>query len=169
MHLPICSFDAKSGILCPKCDSKFKSGKLTKTDIEISKKLSTLGDKIPELEKATLIHSLDVEGDVVIVVGRGDHDLLRKDQQVFRLLENELKNKIWIVESGSSNRKILEELFFPIKILMVNVVWLPDGTKLTKVVVPGRRTKRFPLDLNKVKNVIKEVSKMEIIVEFEIK
>ena len=169
MHLPICSFDAKSGILCPKCDSKLKSGKLTKTDIEISKKLSTLGDKIPELEKATLIHGLDVEGDIVLVVGKGGHDILRKNQQVFRLLENELKNKIWIVESGSSSRKILEELFFPIKILMVNVVWLPDGTKLTKVVVPGRRTKRFPLDLNQVKNVIKEVSKMEVIVDFEIK
>lgn len=169
MHLPICSFDAKSGILCPKCDSKLKSGKLSKADIEISKKLSLLGDKIPELEKASLIHGLDVNGDLVLVVGKGGHDLLRKNQQVFRLLENELKNKVWIVESDSSSRKILEELFFPIKILMVNVVWLPDGSKLTKLVVPGRKTKRFPLNLNQVKNVIKEVSKMEIVIEFEIK
>lgn len=169
MHLPICSFDAKSGILCPKCESKIKNGNLTNTDIEISKKLSILGDKIPELDKATLIHGLDVNGDMVLVVGKGDHDLLRKNQAVFRLLETELKNRIWIVESNSSNRKILEELFFPINILMVNMVWLPDGSKLTKVVVPGRKTKRFPLDINQVKNVINAVSKMEVIVEFEVK
>lgn len=169
MHLPICSFDAKSGILCPKCESKIKNGNLTNTDIEISKKLSILGDKIPELDKATLIHGLDVNGDMVLVVGKGDHDLLRKNQAVFRLLETELKNRIWIVESNSSSRKILEELFFPINILMVNMVWLPDGSKLTKVVVPGRKTKRFPLDINQVKNVINAVSKMEVIVEFEVK
>lgn len=169
MHLPICTFDAKSGILCPKCESKIKSGNLTQTDVKISNKLSTLGDKIPELDKATLIHGLDVKGDIVLVVGNGNHDLLRKNQSVFRLLENELKSKIWIVEGNSSSRKILEDLFFPIKILMVNVVWLPDGSKLTKVVVPGRQTKRFPFDINQVKNVIKEVSKMEVIVEFELK
>lgn len=169
MHLPICTFDAKSGILCPKCESKIKSGYLTQTDVKISNKLSTLGDKIPELDKATLVHVLDVKGDIVLVVGNGNHDLLRKNQLVFRLLENELKSKIWIVEDNSSSRKILEELFFPIKILMVNVVWLPDGSKLTKVIVPGRQTKRFPLDINQVKNVIKEINKMEVIVEFELK
>jgi len=169
LHLPICTFDAKSGILCPKCESKIKSGYLTQTDVKISNKLSTLGDKIPELDKATLVHVLDVKGDIVLVVGNGNHDLLRKNQLVFRLLENELKSKIWIVEDNSSSRKILEELFFPIKILMVNVVWLPDGSKLTKVIVPGRQTKRFPLDINQVKNVIKEINKMEVIVEFELK
>ncbi|MFQ6135262.1 MAG: transcription elongation factor NusA [Nitrososphaerales archaeon] len=167
MRLPICSFDAKTGILCPKCEGKFKSGHLTKTDVDLSIKLSKLQDKIPELDKSTLLHALEVDGDLALVMGKGDHDILRKNHAVFRRMENETGRKIWIVEGETSDRKVLEDIFFPIKILMVNVVWLPDGSKLTKVIVPGRKTRRFPLDLEQVKNVVKAVRGIDLLIEFE--
>ena len=34
MKLPICGFDAKNSVLCPKCESMVESGELTKADIE---------------------------------------------------------------------------------------------------------------------------------------
>ncbi|MEE9586134.1 MAG: hypothetical protein V3W09_04460 [Nitrososphaerales archaeon] len=167
MRLPICLFDAKTGILCPKCEGKFKSGHLTKTDVDLSIKLSGLQVKIPELDKTTLLHALEVDGDLALVMGKGDHDILRKNHRVFRNLEKEVGRKIWVVEGETSDRQVLEDIFFPIKILMVNVVWLPDGSKLTKVIVPGRKTKRFPLDLERAKSVVKAIRGIDLIVEFE--
>ena len=130
-------------------------------------KLSGILNKIPEIDKATLLHAIEVEGDIALVMGKGDHDLLRKNFSVFRMLEKEVGRKIWIIEGETSDRQVLEDLFFPIKILMVNVVWLPDGSKLTKVIVPGRLPRRFPLDLEKVKKVVKAVRGIDLLVEFE--
>ena len=130
-------------------------------------KLSKLLDKIPELAKTILIHSIDVGGDMVLVMDKGGHDIFRKNYSLFKKLEKELKSNLWIVDGETSNRQILEDIFYPVKILTVNVVWLPDGSKLTKVIVPGKKTKRFPLNLNKVKNVVKAVKGIELLVEFE--
>ncbi len=167
MRLPICTFDAKTGILCPKCEGKLKSGHLTRTDVDVSVKLLKLQAKILELDKTTLLHALDVEGDLLLVMGKSDHDTLRKNHEVFKTLEKEIGRKIWIVEGEKSDREVLEDIFFPIKILMVNVVWLPDGSKLTKIIIPGRRTERFPLNLEQVKKVVKAVRDIDMLVEFE--
>ncbi|MGH9980858.1 MAG: hypothetical protein ACRD6U_04805 [Nitrososphaeraceae archaeon] len=45
MKTPICSFDAKTEILCSKCESKLKSGHLSIGDIEAAMKLTKLADK----------------------------------------------------------------------------------------------------------------------------
>ena len=104
---------------------------------------------------------------MVLVMGKGGHDILRKNHSLFNKLEDEMKSNLWIVDGETSNRQVLEDIFFPVKILTVNVVWLPDGSKLTKVIVLGRKTKRFPLNLDKAKNVVKAVRGIDLIVEFE--
>ena len=167
MRLPICSFDAKTGILCPKCESKLRSGQITKSDVEVSFKMTELQDKIPELDKTTLLHAMEVDRDLVLIMGKGDHDIIRKNLTVFKKVEATLHRKIWIVEGDASDRQMLEDIFFPIKILMVNVIWLPDGSRLTKVIIPGRRTERFPLDLEQVKKAMKAIRGIDLIVEFE--
>jgi transcription antitermination factor NusA-like protein len=167
LKLPICTFDAKTGILCPKCDSRLQSGNITKSDVEVSIQMSKLQEKIPELEKTTLIQAIEVEGDLVLLMGNGDHDITRKNLQTIRKMERGLHRKIWISEAAASDRELLEEIFFPIKILTVNVVWLPDGSRLTKVIIPGRKTERFPVDLEQVKRVVKAVRGIDLLVEFE--
>jgi len=42
LRTPICIFDAKNGILCPQCESKLVSGKLTKVDVQAAIKLVSL-------------------------------------------------------------------------------------------------------------------------------
>jgi len=100
-------------------------------------------------------------------MGKGDHDIIRKNFGVFRRLEKELAKKIWVVEADATDRQMLEDIFFPVKILMVNTIWLPDGSKLTKVIIPGRKTKKFPLDLEKLQNIVKIVRGIDLIIEFE--
>ncbi|MCL5317882.1 MAG: hypothetical protein M1503_06445 [Thaumarchaeota archaeon] len=129
--------------------------------------MSELQEKIPELDKTTLLHATEVDRDLLLIMGKGDHDVIRKNLTLFKKVEGALHRKIWIVEGDASDRQVLEDIFFPIKILMVNVVWLPDGSRLTKVIIPGRRTERFPLDLEQVKNVVKAVRGIDLLVEFE--
>ena len=122
--------------------------------------MTELQDKIPELDKTTLLHAMEVDRDLVLII-------IRKNLTVFKKVEGTLHRKIWIVEGDASDRQVLEDIFFPIKILMVNVIWLPDGSRLTKVIIPGRRTERFPLDLEQVKKAMKAIRGIDLIVEFE--
>lgn len=167
MRAPICSFDAKTGILCPRCEAKLKSGHISKVDVEASMRLTKLADKVSEVDKVTLMKVHEVGEEYVLVLGAGDLNVLRRDPEIVRRMEGDLQRKVWLIEGGTSDRRMLEDLFFPIRIATVNIVWLPDGSKLTKVVVPGKKTARFPIDINQVKRVTKEVMGLELIVEFE--
>ncbi|MEM2955745.1 MAG: hypothetical protein QXH58_01265 [Nitrososphaerales archaeon] len=167
MKTPICSFCAKTGILCPKCEAKFRGGHISKADVEVSVQLTKLAEKFPELDKMTLIRAFDVEGEYVLVLKGGDLAKLRRESQVMKKIEFELQRKVWFIEGEASDRKMLEDLFHPVRILTVNTVWLPDGSKLTKAIILGRKTERFPLDIEQVKKVVKEVRGIDLLVEFE--
>ncbi|MBI2183549.1 MAG: hypothetical protein HYU39_01170 [Thaumarchaeota archaeon] len=167
MKLPICAFDAKTGILCPKCDARLKSRHITKTDVNVSVKLSKLSDKMGELARVTLVRALDVEEDIVLLVGKGDGVYLRSNPRLVETIEKELKSKVWVIDAEAGDRNLLEDIFYPAHILTVNVVWLPDGSKLTKVIVPSRRGGQVQLDVDKIKGVAKAVRGIDLLVEVE--
>ncbi|MEM1525413.1 MAG: hypothetical protein QW779_06090 [Nitrososphaerales archaeon] len=167
MKLPICLFDAKTGILCPKCEAKLRGGHITKADVDASIKLVKLASKFPELNKITLQKALTINSDLVLILSAGDLAFIRRDPTLQKRLEDDLGGKLWLLEGESTDRVMLEDLFYPIRILTVNVVWLPDGSKLTKVIIPGKKTKRFPIDIEKVIKIAKEVRGIELLVEFE--
>ena len=167
LKTPICSFDARMGVLCPKCDAKMRSGQLTKTDVDVSIKLTKASEKSPDIGKMSLSKAIQVDGDYVLVVEPGSLAPLRRDQNLQRTLQNILGGKVWLTESNTTDRKELEDLFFPVRVANVNSVWLPDGSKLTKVVIPGKKTDRFPHDTEMITRILKETREMELMVEFE--
>ena len=71
MKTPICSFDARMGVLCPKCDAKLRSGQLTKTDVDVSIKLTKASEKNSEIGRMSLTKAIQVDGDYVLVVEPG--------------------------------------------------------------------------------------------------
>ncbi|MEM4249698.1 MAG: transcription elongation factor NusA, partial [Candidatus Nitrosotenuis sp.] len=80
---------------------------------------------------------------------------------------SEFSGKIWLVESEANDRKFIEDLFFPTKILSINVVWVPGGIQRTKVIVSGKWTSKFPIDIDRVASIVKELRHLDIIIEFE--
>lgn len=58
-------------------------------------------------------------------------------------------------------------MFFPIKILTINQLWAPGGIRKTKVIVSGKKTPRFPIDVDKVIDISNHLRKIELVVEFE--
>lgn len=167
MKTPICSFCAKTGILCPKCEAKFRSGHISKTDVEVSVRLTKLAEKFPEFDKMTLIRAFDMGGEYVLVLKGGDLVKLRRDPQIIKKIESELQRKVWFIEGEASDRKMLEDLFHPVRILTVNIVWLPDGSKMIKAIISGRKTEKFPVDIEQIKRIVKEVRGVDLLVEFE--
>jgi hypothetical protein len=167
LKTPICSFDARMGVLCPKCDAKLRSGQLTKTDVDVSIKLTKASEKSPDIAKMSLTKAIQVDGDYVLVVEPGSLAPLRRDGALQKSLQNLLGGKVWLTEANTTDRKELEELFFPVRVANVNTVWLPDGSKLTKVVIPGKKTERFPHDTEMITRILKETRGMELMVEFE--
>ena len=156
-----------NGILCPQCESKLDSGKLTRADVEAAIKLVHLSQKIPQIEKFTLNSCQESTGNYVLHLSSSDIMIVRQSRELYRLLQGEFPGKIWLVEENASDKKFIEDLFFPIKILAINHVWVPGGIQKTKVIVSGRRTPRFPIDTDKVVSIAKDLREIDLAVEFE--
>jgi transcription antitermination factor NusA-like protein len=167
IKLPICSFDAKTGILCAKCESKLKNGEISKADVEASKTLIHLADKFPELGKVTLRRSFESGGNYVMEFEQADLTHLRANPKLAPELDAAMKGKVWVVGAGGSDRKFLEDIFYPAKVLTVNTVWLTDGGKRTKVIVPARRSERYAGDFEKLRDMVRQARGIELLVETE--
>ncbi|MGI0047368.1 MAG: transcription elongation factor NusA [Nitrosotalea sp.] len=156
-----------NGILCPQCESKLDSGQLTKADVEASIKLVQLSQKIHQIEKFTLNSCHESNGNYVLYLSSVDIMTIRKSRELYRILQGEFPGKIWLVEERCDDKKFIEDMFFPIKILAISQLWVPGGVRKTKVIVSGRKTPRFPIDVDKVIEISKHLRKIELVVEFE--
>jgi transcription antitermination factor NusA-like protein len=166
LKIPICNFDAKTGILCAKCEQKLKSGQITDADVSVSKALIQLVDSNQELNKVGLMKSYSVDGEYILEVDQQGLAVFRNNEKLRKMLEEKLGSKVWVVLSSNSERRYLEDLFFPTRILAVNTVWLPDGAKLTKVIIPFRRIRNMD-EIEKIKKIVKEIKGIELMVESE--
>ena len=165
MKLPICIFDAKTGVLCPKCESRLKNGELSKTDVESSIKLIKLSNKNQDIDKLNLIGSQKIDEDYVLILKDSNVSHINSNDKLISLIEKEFNGKVWFVEANSSVRKILENLFFPIRILKTNMIWLPDGNQVTQVTIESKDYEKFFSKIEKVKKIVNVVRNIELVVE----
>jgi transcription antitermination factor NusA-like protein len=166
LKTPICSFDAKTGILCSKCESKLRTGHLSVGDIEASIKLTQLADKNNIIDKFTLVGAYKIEERLVLILPTADISTLRSDNELSNKLKKEFNNNVWFVESGATERRFIENLIFPIKISSINLVWLPDGNKLTKIIVSNKKNQNKKVDTNNITKIAKEIKNIELLIEY---
>jgi transcription antitermination factor NusA-like protein len=165
LKTPICSFDAKSGVLCRKCEAKLKSGSITQDDVEAATKLIGLADRNQEINKFTLIRGTRVHGDFVLVFRGSDVSVLRGNEELASKIEKQIGQKVWFVETEASDRRFIESLLHPLKVLSVNFFWLPEANKLTKAIIAddGKNTS---VNIDKVQKIAKAIRNIELLVEF---
>jgi len=167
MILPICGFDAKNSILCPQCEGKVESGKLTKADVDASIILANIARSNKEIEDFTLYSCKEFDGNFVLSLAKNDIMKIRQSRTLYRQFQNQFKGKIWLVEADETDKRFIEDLFFPTKILSINAVWAPGGVQKTKAVVSGKWTPKFPIDTQKVIQIVKDARNLDIEIEFE--
>jgi hypothetical protein len=165
LRLPICIFDAKTGVLCPKCESRLKNGELSKIDVESSIKLIKLSNKNQDIDKLNLIGSQKIDEDYVLILKDSNVSHINSNDKLISLIEKEFNGKVWFVEANSSVRKILENLFFPIRILKTNMIWLPDGNQVTQVTIESKDYEKFFSIIEKVKKIVNVIRNIELVVE----
>ena len=167
MKTPICSFDAKTGTLCSNCEDKLQSGRLTELDVECAIKLTKIAERNQELNKFTMVNAYQVNGDVVLILQKSDISALRSNPELTRKIQAAFESKVWFVESEATDKRFLENLFFPARIVTINLIWLPDGNKLTKVIVAKRDSQDSDVDVETIQKITKRVRNIELLVDFE--
>lgn len=153
-------------MLCRKCETKLKSGSITQDDVEAATKLIGLADRNQEVNKFTLIRATRVHGDFVLVFRGSDVSVLRSNEALASNIEKQMGQKVWFVETEASERRFIESLFHPLKVLSVNFFWLPQANKLTKVIIAGN-AKNTPVNIEKVQKIAKAIKNIELLVEFK--
>ena len=166
MIFPICGFDAKNAVLCPQCEAKVETGNITKADVEASIKLAKIAKSNKEIENFSLYSCKEFQGNFIIALAKNDIMKIRQSRTLYRLLQDQFKEKIWLVEADETDKKFIEDLFFPTKILAINAVWA-QGIQKTKAVVSGKWTAKFPIDTKKVIEIVKNARNLDIEIEFE--
>lgn len=162
----ICPFDARSGVLCSKCESKLETGGITRDDVEAAIRLARLADRSQDVDRFTLLRGVKVDDDFVLVLRSRDVVALRGDSHLADKIEGEFGQKVWFVESEAADRRFVEGLLYPLTVLSVNLFWLPDGNKLTKAIMAGDG-KRARVNIEKIVKIAKAVRNIELLIEFE--
>ncbi len=165
MKVPICIFDAKTGVLCPKCESRLKNGELSKSDVECSIKLIKLSHKNQDIDKLNLISSQKIDEDYVLILKDSNLSHINSNDKLINSVEKEFNGKVWFVEANSSIRRFLENLFFPIRILKTNMIWLPDGNRVTQVTIESKDYEKFISIIEKIKKIVNVIRNIELVVE----
>ena len=119
------------------------------------------------VDNFTLYSCKEFDGNFILSLGKEDNRAIRQSRTLYRTLQDEFKGKIWLVESNETDNRFIEDLFFPTKILSINAVWVPGGIQKTKAVVSGKWTPKFPIDTEKVVQIVKDARNLDIEIEFE--
>jgi transcription antitermination factor NusA-like protein len=167
LKTPICSFDAKTGVLCAKCESKVNSGHLKSSDVEAAMKLAKLAEHDPNINRFTLIGATKVDDVFVLILKSSDIMLIRGNSDVEKKIKKEFQSRVWFVEGDSTDRKFIENLFFPTRVLNINLIWLPGGNKVTKVIVEPNDDLRSQLDSKMIQKIAEKVKNMELVIELK--
>jgi transcription antitermination factor NusA-like protein len=168
LKIPICTFDAKTGILCAKCETKLKLGHLKQADVEGAIKITKLAEHNQDINKFTMVGAAKVDGDFVLILRGSDISVLRANTMLPTKFEHEFQSKVWFVEAEATDKRFIENLFFPLRVQTVNLIWLPDGSKLTRVIIAGKSNNpESKTTIEKIKKIAKEIRNIELLVEFE--
>jgi transcription antitermination factor NusA-like protein len=160
LKTPICSFDAKTGVLCGRCEERLRSNDLTDDEVYASVTLTKLVQRHPEVDKFSLVTAFKVEDDFVLVLRGSDLLLIRSHEEILADIETHFNTRVWFVESDSSERRFIENLLYPRRVLSVNLVWLPDGNKLTMVILETK-------DIQKIKRIARKIKGIELLIEYK--
>jgi len=167
VELPLCSFDLRTGIFCPRCAEKLRKGLYSELDVRVMKKLLELEKSFSKLQKAGYVKSVDC-GDVVFVVlknGSLSGFEFRELARLRKALSSEVGKPVRIVEDDPDPVKFIERVAAPARIVAVNKIWLPDGSEETRVIFDRERSLKIGGDA--LIKVVGEVKKIKLSVDFE--
>ena len=145
-----------------------KKGQISDLDIRVIRSITELEKENPTLQDVTF-HKAVEAGDIMalMVDRRGMDTFLASGAKLAKSLGDRVGRRVRILSQSGDDRDFLEGLFTPYSILTINTIWLPDGSRETKVILNGRRPRRNPVDFEVVKKLARELKSLTLRIEFE--
>src|SRR5437764_12905731 len=125
-------------------------------------KIIKIAEHNQDVNKFTMISAAKVDDDFVLILRGSDIIVLRTNTSLSKKFEDEFQSKVWFVEAEATDRRFIENLFFPAKVLTVNLVWLPDGNKLTSIIISAKNRSEINVHVEKIKKIAKQIRNREI-------
>ncbi|OWJ54891.1 transcription elongation factor [Pyrodictium delaneyi] len=148
--MPLDYVCVKSGVLCPRCEGLIESGSVDEREVEVMKALIELeeGEGLQALKKATYYKAYFIDDEMVIVVmdlgvGASVPVFTRYARDIEQKLRDKLGKRVKIIPRANDVRGLATHLLYPIRILGVNTLWLPDGSIEYVVRIPRRDERRL--------------------------
>jgi hypothetical protein len=119
------------------CETRLRLGHLTHADVDGAIKITKLAERNQDVDKFTMTGASRVDKDFILALRGSDISAIRANSALSKKFQDEFQSKVWFVEAEATDKRFIENLFFPAKVrtVTVNMVWLPDGSKLTKAII----------------------------------
>jgi len=166
MQSPICDVCLKSNILCSACQEKLNSGKISQKDIEISRYLYDLSDKMRSIRDIKILRVVDC-GSLIIITGRGDAaKLVGKGGVVVKKIAKDFKKSIRILEEAHTFKDFVEELLSPAPISGINTLY-KDDIEIYRIKIPAIQKNNMMITPEIFSQIISNFYKLKAEIIFE--
>jgi len=95
---------------------------LTHTDVDGAIKISRLAERNQDVNKFTMVRASKVYDDFILSLRGSDISFLQTNPSLIKKFEDEFQRKVWFVEAEATDRRFIENLFFPAKVISVNLI-----------------------------------------------
>lgn len=165
MKLPICELCSKTNALCSGDEQRLREGKITETDVSISRLLRQLGSTY-NLESADFYKSIDLDK-VVLVLTRGDVGvLIGREGKVVAEISAAVGKKVRIAEVSGDLRKTVSDIVMPARVMGINTIFR-EGRKIFKVRFAKSEIKQLPVDVATLEKAMRQLFETDVSVVFE--
>ncbi len=129
MRTPVCQFDLKSGVLCPKCEAKLRENIVSELDIKIMATLLDEEKNFIFLQKSEYIKSIELYGVIYIFI-KIEEDVSQTQLSLLETrLEAKTKRKVRLFKDSDNFNEFIGSLISPARLVSITKIWLPDGTE----------------------------------------
>lgn len=166
MELCVCIFDLESGMLCPSCQSKLDRGEITQFDVDFSSWLLDRAEKYSGIDDLHLVRAIQVKDYVILVVERGQSELILSNENLVEDIEAEFGD-LMVIEGPTKMRTLIKKLIDPVVEVGINSLYLPDGTRESIVMLKEEDRARLRYSPDTLGEIISAVTGQHVIFDFQ--
>jgi transcription antitermination factor NusA-like protein len=165
MKVPICNVCLNSDILCMACKRKKDEGKVTESDIKISKVINEIAKTFRPLNEVEIKKVVEGKNISVLICRKGDGArLVGKDGVMIKKLSKLTGKTLRVVEESGDVKEFIQNLVNPVPVIGLNVIYKP-GKEVLKIIIP--RGRNIPMSKESFSEVVNHVFGKDSVVTSE--
>ncbi len=166
MKLPVCLIDAQTNTLCRKCKQLYREGKISDSDIELSKILVDLSKGNKAMKDIALYSSVELEDVIILVTRKQDVPILSRPEIIDKIMQYSHK-EVRFLEKTNDPRRLVESLIHPIPITKVSTLYIPPfSDKEYKIEIDKKYKQELPIPESVIIQTVHSVLNTEAYIEF---